>query len=148
MHRKFVVRNGGNPVFYVNAMDSANIARIMKEKEELDRVAEEATTELSKIKLEAKSEEKNTFFKELVSNGQVEMNELELWKQHYDENEEFVVKVLTTRPEIEEIQLSNSLELEDNDLSEEDKFIMTSTGYDKNNKEDVVLYKSINKGEK
>jgi len=35
LHRKFVVRNGGNPVFYVNAMDSANIARIMKEKEEL-----------------------------------------------------------------------------------------------------------------
>ena len=35
LHRKFVVRNGGNPVFYVNAMDSANIAQMMNENVEL-----------------------------------------------------------------------------------------------------------------
>lgn len=35
VHRKYVIRNGGNPVFYINAMDSANIQNLMEKSEEL-----------------------------------------------------------------------------------------------------------------
>lgn len=109
-----------------------------------EKVAMEATTELSKIKDASKASEKDLFFKEVVKSGQVEMKELELMKEHYDNNEKFVKDLILTRPKKEAGQMSSSLELEKSGLSKEDEFIMKDTGYDVSKPEEVQKYKEIN----
>ena len=112
--------------------------------ETAEKIAIEATTELSKIKDASKVAEKDIFFKDVVKAGQVEMKELELMKEHYDNNEDFIKKLILARPKKEAGQISSSLELDNSGLSDEDKFVMKDTGFDIGKPEDVQAYKEAN----
>jgi hypothetical protein len=93
---------------------------------------------------EINSKNKEAFFEEVVKSGQVEMAELEAWKNQYETSKDFVTKILTSRPKKQNAQLSATMaNLDQTGLTEEDYFIMAQEGYDKTDPKDVNRYKKL-----
>lgn len=107
----------------------AKIEELTGQKEVAEDAAMQAQEALSKIEKEKLSKEKEDFFKEKVSLGQVEIKELEDWKQQYDTSKDFVRKMLDSRPE-KSGQKSLTINSESNtELSKDDYAIMEKQGF-------------------
>jgi hypothetical protein len=122
----------------------AKITELTGEKGAAEAIAETATAELTEIKTKQKAKDKEIFFDEMVKKGKVSPGkELEDWKAHFDDSEEFTRKMLNDRPDkTKTTQLSGGMG--DNvQLSDEDRQIAESSGYDLSDPKQEAKFKKV-----
>lgn len=106
---------------------------------------EKASEKLKAIELEAHEKEKKAFFDSVREEGKVEIKELEMWENHYDENKDFVIKVLSARTAKPKGQQTTTSGGDSKKLTAEDEAIMLDRGMDPDNPEDAKKYLEWNK---
>lgn len=120
------------------------------EKEVAEKTAIEYKEKYDTIETEKKEAEKDVFFEKVVSDGQLEAGEIEEWKLQYEKSQDFVTKILTSRPVKSNTQKTTTT-LEDTSdevtyngkkykLSIADYKIMEQHNFDKTNVKDVDRY--------
>jgi hypothetical protein len=133
--------------------------QVVKEKEEVEaqkQVAEKTAMEykdkFDKVENEKKLTEKENFFEDVVSKGQLNPDEVDDWKLQYDKSKDFVVKILTARAAKSSIDMPKTTKTLDTKsdeviykgkkykLTTEDYKIMANQKYDRNNPKDVDRY--------
>lgn len=114
-------------------------------KEVAEEVAEEMSEKFNALEGEKKKAEKEAYFKEKVSKGQLAAKDQEVWLEHYDNSPDFVKRYLDSRPIIEDTQLSLTSTEDSVKLSAEDSSIMKSLGLDPKKSEDLKFYLEQNK---
>lgn len=122
----------------------------MAEKEVAEKTAMEYKEKYDTIETEKKEVEKDAFFEKVVSDGQLEAGEVEDWKLQYEKSQDFVTKILTSRPVKSNTQrTTTTLEATGDEvmyngkkykLSIADYKIMEQHNFDKTNGKDVDRY--------
>ncbi len=123
----------------------------LSQKEVAEKTAFEYKQKHDQIEFEKKEAEKENFFVDVVTNGQLNPAEVEDWKLQYDKSKDFVIKILSARPKLENSQKVTSrmdsknidkisLGGKDYKLTETDYKIMNQYKYDRHNPSDVDRY--------
>jgi phage I-like protein len=136
----------------INQQQEEQMANIAAEKEVAEKLAEDYKTKFDTIEAQKKEAEKEAFFTDVVSNGQLEAGEVEDWKLQYDKSKDFVVKILTSKPkkELGTQKTTTSLSGKNEDevivngkkikLTQEDYDIMAAQKFDRYKPQDVERY--------
>jgi hypothetical protein len=120
----------------------AKLAEVMGQKEVAEEEAMKFKNKLDELSGEFLAKEKEDFFNEVTELGQVEPAELDAWKEQYDKSKNFVVKMLTSRPKKDNVQLSINTTIKADKISTEDKHVMKQFGYYNDGKYDYERYKN------
>ena len=124
---------------------TAQMEEALGAKEQVERVAEEATAELNKFKASQREKNKKEFFDFVVKEGILHPAKVTDWEEIYDTNEEWARKMLkkdgfTNNNEIQTSRQSENKSLTQG-LDDLDLKIMKDRGFDIDKPEDVKLYK-------
>jgi phage I-like protein len=119
------------------------VKKLEAKSKELDIAVKELeakSKELETIELEKNEAEKKEYFDKAAKEGRIEPKEMKLFEEHWDENKEFVMKILDARPIIKTEQKTLTSQVDGKKLEAVDREIMKENELDPDKPEDVKKY--------
>jgi len=116
-----------------------------------EKTAMDYKSKFDNIEAEKKTNEKEAFFEKVVTDGQLDASDVDDWKLQYDKSEDFVRKILTSKPkktsDIKTNSTSTTVKKDEvvylgkkYQLTDEDYAIMDRQKFNKNDPKDIERY--------